>query len=190
MKSLLNKKIKDSKGFTLIEILLVAILMFVVISMISATYFLAINTSSGTIDTATSGSDARIAALRISKDLREATKLTVAGDGEIKFERKIDSDPYFEVVYYYLEPKDVYFNLYRQIGTEPPKIIVTHIVDNSLFAYYTDINEPVDGMSTPVVGLDLDKIKIIKIYIYIDQSGAESQRTMKLETAVYLRNKI
>lgn len=187
---LFNKKIKDSKGFTLIEILLVAILMFVVISMISATYFLAINTSRGNIESATSGSDARIAALRISKDLREAIKLTVAGDYEIKFERKIDSDPYFEMVYYYQEPEDGYYNLYRKIDNGQAKIIVTHIVDNSLFAYYTDINEPVDGMSTPVVGLDLDKIKIIEIYIYIDQSGAESQRTMKLETAVYLRNKI
>lgn len=79
MKSLLlNKKIKDSKGFTLIEVLLVAMLMFVVISMVSATYVLAINTSRDNIETTTSGRDARIAAYRISKDLREATILTMA----------------------------------------------------------------------------------------------------------------
>jgi len=187
---LLDKKIKDSKGFTLIEILLVAMLMFVVISMISATYFLAINTSRGNIESATSGSDARIAAYRISKDLREATKLTVAGDYEIKFESYIDTDDDPEEVYYYLESKDGYYNLYREIDNEGAKLVVTYIVDNNLFAYYEDIKTPPDGMEYPIEGSDLDKIKIIKIYIYIDQSGVETKRTIKLETAVSLRNKI
>ena len=196
MKLLLNKKIKDSKGFTLIELLLVAMLMFVVISMLSATYFLAINTSRGNIESATSRSDAGIAAYRISKDLRQATSLVMAGYKEIRFTSNIDTDPDPEEVYYYLEPKDVYFNLYRQIGTEPPKIIVTHIVDYNLFAYYeeiTDINTPGGGLDTdtPVVDLlVLNKIKIIEIYIYIDQSGAKSLRTMELKTSVALRNKI
>ncbi|MBE3092578.1 MAG: hypothetical protein IMZ51_02790 [Chloroflexi bacterium] len=190
MKSLLNKKIKDSKGFTLIEILLVAMLMFVVISMISATYFLAINTSKGNIESATSGSDARIAAYRITKDLREATNMTMAEYDEIEFKSYIDTDDDPETVYYYLESKDGYYNLYRKIDDGLAKIIVTHIVDNNLFAYYEDINTPVDGMSTPVEVSDLDKIKIIEIYIYIDQSGAESQRTMELKTSVALRNKI
>jgi type II secretory pathway pseudopilin PulG len=190
MKSLLNKKIKDSKGFTLIEVLLVAMLMFVVISMLSATYFLAINTSRGNIESATSRSDAGSAALRISKDLREATKLIMAEYDEIKFESNIDTDPDPEVVNYYLEGKDGYFNLYRKIDYGQEKIIVTHIIDDNLFDYYEDINTPEDGMPTPVVDSDLGKIKIIEIHIYIDQSGAPSQRTMKLETAVSLRNKI
>ena len=192
MKSLLllNKKIKDSKGFTLIEILLVAMLMFVVISMVSATYFLAINTSRGNIESATSRSDAGIAALRISKDLREATNLTMAEYDKIEFESYIDTDEDPETVYYYLEVEDGYYNLYRKIDDGQAKIIVTHVVNNKLFVYYTDINTPVDGMSTPVVVSDLDKIKIIEIYIYIDQSGAETPRTMKLETSVSLRNKI
>ena len=188
--SLLNKKIKDSKGFTLIELLLVVMLMFVVISMLSATYFLAINTSKGNIESATSGSDARNAAYRISKDLREATKLTMAEYDEIKFERKIDTDPFSEVVDYYLADEDGYHNLYRKIGTEDAKLVVTHIVDNNLFAYYEDIKTPPDGMEYPIEGSDLDKIKIIKIYIYIDQSGAKSLRTMELKTSVALRNKI
>ena len=200
MKSRLNKKIKDSKGFTLIEVLLVAMLMFVVISMISATYFLAINTSRGNIESATSRSDASIAALRISKDLREATSLTMAGDKEIKFTSNIDTDPDLEEVNYYLDyvSEDGYYNLCRKIDGVQEKIIVTHIIDcdlfnYNLFTYYTDINTPPDGMDTdpPVYDpSDLDKIKIIEIYIYIDQSGVETQRTMKLETKVSLRNKI
>jgi len=193
MRLLQNRKIKDSKGFTLIEVLLVAMLMFVVISMVSATYFLAINTSRGNIESATSRSDASIAALRISKDLREATKLTVAENYRIKFTSNIDTDPDPEVVYYYLLPSgDGYNNLYRQIDGQA-KIIVTHIVNkdnNNLFTYYKDINTSMIGMPTPVVVSDLDKIKIIEIHIYIDQSGVESPRTMKLETSVSLRNKI
>ena len=195
MKSLLNKKIKDSKGFTLIEILLVAMLMFVVISMISATYFLAINTSRGNIESATSGSDARLAAYRITKDLREATKLTGAENYRIKFTSNIDTDPDLEEVYYYLESKDGYYNLYRQIGIAPPKIIVTHIIDYNLFnydlfTYYEDINNPEGGMEYPIVDSKLKDIKIIEINIYIDQSGVETKRTIKLKTAVSLRNKI
>jgi prepilin-type N-terminal cleavage/methylation domain-containing protein len=189
MKSLLNKKIKDSKGFTLIEILLVTMLMLIVISMLSATYFLAINTSSGNIESATSGSDARNAAYRISKDLREATKLTMAEYSEIKFERKIDTDPYFEVVDYYLADEDGYHNLYRKIGTEDAKIVATKIVKNDLFTYYTDINTPEGGM-TSVSEADLGNIKIIEIKLSIDQSGAESPRTMELKTLIALRNKI
>jgi type II secretory pathway pseudopilin PulG len=192
MKLLLNKKIKDSKGFTLIEVLLVAMLMFVVISMLSATYFLAINTSRGNIESATSGSDARIAALRITKDLREADSLETAEYNNIIFYSNIDTDVELEKVNYYLEVENGYYNLYRKIDYGQAKIIVTHIVNNKfnipLFAYYEDINTPV--ASTPVVGSDLDRIKIIEIYIYIDQSGTGTQRTMKLETAVSLRNKI
>jgi len=190
MKSLLNKKIKDSKGFTLIEVLLVAMLMFVVISMLSATYFLAINTSRGNIESATSGSDARNAAYRISKDLREADSLETAEYNNIIFYSNIDTDVELEKVNYRLVSEDGYYNLYRKIDDGQAKIIVTHIVNNNLFTYYEDINTPVDGMSTPVVVSDLDKIKIIKICIYIDQSGVESPRTMKLETAVSLRNKM
>lgn len=196
MKLLLNKKIKDSKGFTLIEVLLVAMLMFVVISMISVTYFLAINTSKDNIDTTTSGRDARLADYRITKDLREATNLTMAGDDNIKFIREIDTDPYSEEVNYYLESEDGYNNLYREIDGGGAKLIVTHIVNDNLFAYYEDITD----INTPGGALDadppvddssvLDEIKIIEIYIYIDQSGTETQRTMKLETAVSLRNKI
>lgn len=190
MKSLLNKKIKDSKGFTLIEVLLVAMLMFVVISMVSVTYFLAINTSRDNIDTTTSGRDARLAVYRITKDLREAANLTMAEYDEIEFESYIDTDDDPETVYYYLESEDGYYNLYREIDDGGAKLVVAHIVDDNLFTYYEDINTPQDGMSTPVVALDLDKIKIIEIYIYIDQSGTETPRTMKLETAVSLRNKI
>ena len=192
MKSiLLNKKIKDSKGFTLIEVLLAAMLMFVVIGMISATYFMAINTSRSNIESATSGSDARLAAYRITKDLREATNLTVAGDDEIEFERYIDTDNDLDKVNYRLVSEDGYYNLYREIDYGGAKLVVTHIVNNNLFTYYEDINTPPGGMVYPIEGSNnLGKIKIIEIYIYIDQGGTETQRTMKLETAVSLRNKI
>ncbi|MCG2790263.1 MAG: prepilin-type N-terminal cleavage/methylation domain-containing protein [Actinomycetia bacterium] len=178
---LLNKKIKDSKGFTLIELLLVAMLMFVVISMISAIYVLSVNTSRDVIEVTTSGIDSRVTIYRISKDLREATNLTRAENDEIIFTSNVDSDDDYEVVNYYLVNEEGYYNLYRKIDDGEAKIIVTHIVNNKLFDYYSDINTP---------SSDLDKIKIIKIYIYIDQGGTESPRTMKLETSVSLRNKM
>jgi len=107
---------------------------------------------------------------------------------EIKFERKIDTDPYFEVVYYYLE-EDEYYTLYRKIDTEDAKIVAAKIVKNDLFTYYTDINTPANGM-TSISEAELGNIKIIEIKLSIDQSGAESPRTMELKTSVALRNKI
>ena len=187
---LLNKKIKDSKGFTLIEILLVAMLMFVVISMISATYFLAINTSKDTIDTTTSGRDARLAAYRITKDLRETIDLSIAKNDEIEFKSDVDSDGDYEIVNYSLVSEDGHYTIYRKIDTEDAKIVATKIVKNDLFTYYSDINTPEGGLVTPVGSSELNEIKIIEIYIHIDQSGVESPRTMKLETSVSLRNKM
>lgn len=187
---LLNKKIKDSKGLTLIELLLVVMLMLVVISMVSVTYFLAINTSKDNIDTTTSGRDARLAAYRITKDLREANSLETAEYNNIIFYSYIDTDDDPEKINYSLVSEDGYYNLYREIDDEGAKLLVTHVVDNNLFTYYEDINEPTGGMEYPIVDSDLDKIKIIEIYIYIDQSGVETPRTMKLETAVSLRDKI
>jgi len=166
------------------ELLLVAMLMFIIIGMVSVTYFLAINTSRSNIDTTTSGRDARLAVYRITKDLRQASSLETAEYDNIIFYSNIDADDEPEKVKYNLVSEDVYYNLYREIDDGGAKLVVTHIIDNNLFIYYTDINVP------KVDYTELGDIKIIEINIYIDQSGTETPRTMKLETVVALRNKI
>jgi len=189
MKLLLIKKIKDTKGFTLVELLLVMVLIIVVVSMVSATFIISVNTSRDIIEITTSGIDSRVIMYRISKDLREAINLTVAKNDEIIFQSDVDSDGNYEILNYYLANADGHYNLYRKIDDDSAKIAAINIINNNLFAYYTDINTPEGGMDT-VDETELASIKIIEIKLSIDQGGTESERTMELKTSIALRNKI
>jgi competence protein ComGC len=189
MKSQLDKKIKSTGGFTLVELLLVMVLIIVVVSMISAIFIHSINTSRDVIEITTSGIDSRVVMYRISKDLREAINLTKAEHDEIIFQSDVDSDDDYEILNYYLADADGHYNLYRKVDDESAKIVANNIVKNNLFAYYTGINMPEGGMDT-VDETELASIKIIEIKLSIDQGGTESERTMELITSIALRNKI
>ena len=193
MKSLLNKKIKDSGGFTLVELLLVVMLIFIVVSMVSTTYILSANTSRDVIEITTSGIDSKTAIYRISKDLREAKDISVAYNDSIIFNSNVytedDGFEVFEEVNYYLVDKGGYYSLYRKVNEENARVVATNIINNDLFSYYTGINIPENGMETPVSEAELKSIKIIEIRLSIDQEGTESNRTMELKTSIYLRNK-
>jgi len=190
MKLSLNKKIKDDKGFTLIELMLVMMLIFIIVSLISATYLLSVNTSRDIIKTTTSMADSRVVMYKLSKDLREASNITEAKVDSITFKSNIDDDSDEEEVNYYLTETNGYYTLYRKVDTANAKYVTSSITNNNLFTYYSDINTPEGGIDTPVSLEELNNIKIIEINLSIDQSGLESQRTMELDTVVSLRNKI
>ena len=186
MKSLLNKKIRDSKGYTIIELMLVVLLMLMIVTLVSGTYILSINTSRDIIEITTSEIDARVAIYRISKDLREAANISIAEDDEITFDSNVDTDEGLELVHYYINGSD----LYRQIDGGDPAVVANYVIDGNLFTYYTEENTPEGGLSTPVGEADRGNIRLIGINVSIDQSGAESDRTMDLNTIIYLRNQI
>jgi len=193
MKSLLhlNKKIKDSKGFTIIELLIVVLLMVVVVTVVSATFLLSANASKDIIDITTNEIDARVVVYRISKDLREAVNISTANDEEITFKSNVDADEEIELVHYYLQLNDDgYYDLYREIDDGEAKVAATRVIDNNLFTYYTGVNTPEGGMAVPVGEEYKDDIRLIDVHISIDQSGGESNRTMNLDTTIYLRNEI
>jgi competence protein ComGC len=186
MRLLQIKKIGDSRGFTLVEILLVVLLIFVVVGVVSMTYI----TSKDVVNITTSEIDARTTMYRISKDIREALSLSIAKDDELKFLCNIDSDEDYEILDYYLIGESGYYNLYRKVDEEQGKILITHIVNNSLFEYYSGIETIGTALTTPVAEVELNNVKIIKINIDIDQEGSPSNRTMNLDTIITLRNKI
>jgi competence protein ComGC len=193
MKSLLLiKKLKDSKGFTIVELLLVVMLMVLVVTMVSSAFLLSANASEDIIDLTTNEIDARVAVYRISKDLREATNFTKADNDEIKFNSNVDVDEDIEVVRYYLQLHEdgVYYELLRQIDGGEAAVAATYVVDTDVFTYYTEVNTPENGLSTPVAEAEIDDIRLIDISVSIDQSGEKTVRTMDLDTIIYLRNKI
>lgn len=189
MKSLLNKKIRDSKGFTIIELLLVVMLMVIVVTIVSGTYLMSINASKNIIDITTNEIDARVVIYRITKDLREAIDISTAKDDEMIFKGNVDVDEDMESVRYYAQlHDDGYYELYRQIDSGGAAVVANYVIDADIFTYYTGVNTPEGGLTTPVVEEDKSNIRLIDINISIDQNGVETDKTMDMDTIIYLRN--
>jgi competence protein ComGC len=189
IQSLLDKKIRDSKGFTIIELLLVVLLMVVVVTLVSGTYLMSINASKDIIDITTNEIDARVVVYRITKDLREAIDISTAKDDEIIFMGNVDVDEDMESVRYYVQlHDDGYYELYRQIDSGEAAEVAEYVIDADIFTYYTGVNTPEGGLTTPVVGEDKNDIRLIDINISIDQNGEETGSTMDMDTIIYLRN--
>ncbi len=191
MKSQLFKKLKGQEGITLAELLMVMGLMFLIIGMISAAFFQSINSTRAVVTITKSEIDSRVAVYAISKDVRESLDILLADNSGIKFSSNIDTDDAFETVHYYLQLNSGgSYDLIKEIDEQAGRIIITNIVNEDLFAYYTDPNTPEGGMVEPVPEIDLNKIKLVNINISVDQSGSVSLQTMDLNTIISLRNKI
>lgn len=183
------KKIKDNKGFTLIELIITVALIFLVVSAVSATFIIAINTSGDVIDVITSVKDSRLIIYRISRDIREAVEISEAESDSVTFRSFIYTDDNYEVINYYLASDDDYYTLYRKEGDGAPRVVASKIINNNVFTYYTGVDEPENGMGS-VSADELNDIKIIKIDLSVDQSGSETDRTMDLKTQIALRNRV
>ncbi len=190
MKLKLNIKFKGSKGFTLIELLLVMGLIFLIVSMVSATFLLSINTSRDTIDMTTSAIDSRLITYRISKDLRETIYIDTAAANNIIFRSNVDDDSDYELLNYYFVAVDGYYTLFRKVDEGNAHIVASKIINENIFTYYTGINMPEGGIVFPVTEEEKGDIKIVEINLSIDQTGADSARTMELRTSITLRNRI
>ncbi len=187
-----NKNLKtDQKGFSLVEMLLVILLIFTIVALVSSLLISTENTSRDIISIVKSEIDARLVLYRISKDIRETHKIITADEHEVIFDSNIDSDEYYERVRYYLVSDGGHYNLYRQIDSEASDLFIKNIVDNSIFTYYSGLSTPEGGMTVPVTDDELlETIKYVDITVNIDQSGASSPRTMTLDTIITLRNRI
>ncbi len=191
MNSQLSKQIKEQKGFTLVEMLMVIALIFLIVGMISATYIQSVNTTRDVITITKSVIDSRVAMYGMSKDIRESMDMLTADGNGIKFSSNIDSDAEFETVYYYLaETAEGDFNLMKEVDDGTGRIIIMHIINEDLFSYYSAFDYPTGGMATPVADGELSDIKIVSLKIKVDQGGSQSLRTMDLDTKISLRNRM
>jgi len=183
-------RLKNEAGFTLVELMLATLLAVVVVSMVSMTLINSSNTAKDIISIATSEIDARTAIYRTSKDIRELNNIELADKDNIKFTSNVDSDEDYETVtYYLLSNESGYYDLYRKVDSDPEKIIISNIISNDFFSYYTDLSG--NSLITPVTESELRNIKIVKINIAVDQGkSGYSNRTFRLETQITLRNKL
>lgn len=182
------KIIKNQKGFSLVEMLLVILLIFIIVALVSSLFITSGRTSRDVINIVRSEIDARLVLYRISKDIRETNDIITANSNEVIFKSNVDEDEYYERIRYYLVAEDSHFNLYRQVDSAEARLYIKNIVDSEIFSYYSDLGVPAEAM--PVSEEELQNIKFIDISVSIDQSGVPSVRTMDLDTMITLRNRI
>lgn len=182
------KIIKNQKGFSLVEMLLVILLIFIIVALVSSLFITSGRTNRDVINIVRSEIDARLVLYRISKDIRETNDIITANTNEVIFKSNVDEDEYYERIRYYLVAEDSHFNLYRQVDSAEARLYIKNIVDSEIFSYYSDLGVPAEAM--PVSEEELQNIKFIDISVSIDQSGVPSVRTMDLDTMITLRNRI
>ena len=187
---MINHKFKNTKGITLVELLIALVLISIIVTAVSATYISSSKTSNDVINITRSEIDARLAIYRMSKDIREANSITIANDDQLKFLSNTDSDSAYEEIDYYLESEDGFYNLIRDVDGGEGKTIITHIINTDIFKYFSEIQTPEDGMDLPVTGQDLEIIKLLELNVSVDQSGSQTLRTMDLDTLIAIRNRI
>jgi len=184
------KIIKDQKGFSLVEMLLVVLLIFIIVALVSSLFLTSGRTNRDVINIVKSEIDARVVIYRISKDIRETHDIITANNNEVVFLSNIDGDEYYERIRYYLVAEDSHFNLYRQVDSDDGRLYIKNIVVPDIFLYYSDLGIPADEGTMPVIEEELQNIRFIDITVTIDQSGSISVRTMELNTMITLRNRI
>ncbi len=185
----IKKRLKQDSGFSLVELMVVSLLMFLIVGTATLTYFTSVNSTETTLSIAASITDTRTAMYRITKDLREISSIEEADTGEIRFNGNVDQDEDLEEVHYYLESDGGFYNLFRKIDSAEGKIVVSHVISGEIFEYFVNFGE--DSLTTPIVATELDNIKNININLIIDQEETtEGDRTMNLATSITLRNRI
>ena len=184
------KIIKDQKGFSLVEMLLVILLIFIIVALVSSLFLTSGRTNRDVINIVKSEIDARLVIYRISKDIRETHDIITANNDEVIFMSNIDKDEYYETIRYYLIAEESHFNLYRQVDSAEARLYIKNIIDPYIFLYYSELGIAADGGTMPVTEEELQNIKFVDMTVHIDQSGVPSVRTMELNTIITLRNRI
>lgn len=184
------KIIKDQKGFSLVEMMLVILLLFIIVALVSSLFITSGRTNRDVINIVKSEIDARVVIYRISKDIRETHDIITANNNEVIFMSNVDGDEYYEEIRYYLVSEDSHFNLYRQVDNGEARLYMKNIITPDVFLYYSDLGVPADEGSLPVTDEELQNIRFVDMTVHIDQSGTSSLRTMELNTMITLRNRI
>ena len=118
------KIIKNQKGFSLVEMLLVILLIFIIVALVSSLFLTSGRTNRDVINIVRSEIDARLVIYRISKDIRETNDIIIANNDEVIFMSNVDEDEYYETIRYYLVAEESHFNLYRQVDSAEARLYI------------------------------------------------------------------
>jgi len=173
---------RNNKGLTLVE-LMVAVAILSLISIAVTSIYLNSQKSYYFIQgSAQNMQESRYAVDVLSRDLRSAVSISVAGEDNVTFTGDYDGNGTTETISFSRSGT----SLSRTIGTLPAKTIASGILNSAslnseqIFKYYNQ-----SGLITT----DLTQIKLIEVYVKIDKDTTRAPlRSTQITSRIQLRN--
>jgi prepilin-type N-terminal cleavage/methylation domain-containing protein len=163
------------KGFTLIELIIVIVLLSVLVGVAAWTFVAGLRSWNSGIDRANIRQDGSFALEIMVRELSQADSFTIAQEDNVKFDADIDNDGSNETITYSTSDSE----LSRKVnGTTT---VLSPDVDTFLLSY-RDLNDT--AMTPPITGAEHDDIRVITISLTMDRFD----ETLTLSSSAYARN--
>ena len=187
LKNFINYKIyhlyKRENGFSIIEMLIVIFIIAIIATVISILYISSVRSQRDLLNKAGLEANLRTTIYSISKDIREATNISIAGYDNLKFISGSD------IIEYKLSSSNGTYILNKYVtsgGSTSTKFIMDYIIDNNIFSY--NLKDSL-GENLPVLLTDqLSKLILVNLNFTVNKEPLAPAKAVILSTKVSLRN--
>ena len=179
--------LKSAKGFSLVEMLIVVLIISVIAGIISTVYITSVKSQKDILNKASSETNIRTSLYSITKDIREATGVLSATNNYLKFNADINNDSVSEDVEYILTGSSSVYTLNKKVNGGSNIFIMDHITDSSIFSYFTDSSG--SALQVPLSSQNLSAFKLVKINFTVNREPSNPVKSVSLSTVVSLRNR-
>jgi len=180
----LNALFKEEKGFTIVEMLLVSLIVAIIATIISMLYISSIRSQKDLLNKAGSETNLRTTMYSVSQDIRGASDVSIAGNDYIKFTSGAD------IVEFVLVSSNGTHILNKKItsgGSTTTKFIMENITNNNIFSYY--LTSTGSALSVPLSSQNLTDFKLVNLNFTVNKEYLNPDKDVSLSTMVSLRNR-
>ena len=189
LKNFINYKIyylhKRENGFSIVEMLIVVFIIAIIATVISILYISSVRSQRDLLNKAGSEANLRTTLYSMTKDIREATNVSIANYNKLEFTSGSDSIKY-ELI---KNPSGKTFKLYKIVtkdGIPNTKFIMDYIISDNTFSY--DLKDGL-GENLPVLLTDqLSKLILVNLNFTVNKEPLAPAKAVILSTKVSLRN--
>ncbi|MEI7616210.1 MAG: prepilin-type N-terminal cleavage/methylation domain-containing protein, partial [Actinomycetota bacterium] len=180
----LNALFKEEKGFTIVEMLLVSLVVAIIATIISMLYISSIRSQKDLFGKAGAEANLRTTMYSVSQDIRGASDVSIAGNDYIKFTSGAD------IVEFVLVSSGGTYVLNKKTtsgGSTTTKFIMEYITNNNIFSYY--VNDSGSALSIPLSAQNLADFKLVNLIFTVNKEYLNPDKDVSLSTMVSLRNR-
>jgi prepilin-type N-terminal cleavage/methylation domain-containing protein len=193
------------RGFTLVEVVVSLGILVIVTSGASALLITSIRSNDTIWGTLTVQQEGRQVVQEIVDDVRRAEVSSIgsypivsASDYEFTLYANIDNDPDREQISYWIEDATLYKGVIKPTGTplrylpssQVVKILATGVLNSTrgipLFSYYNQTS--VGSENEQLSPIDITQIRMVGIFLELEQPKSRTGSTLQLESIVQMRN--